>query len=213
VTGSITNADDDQVVRKATLPEPVKPPADLAEPAEIATANASSDTVLGSSGRVLEKKPAKLFTDRIPQEEIQPAPLVATARAEPAKEPIAEPAAAEAEVIAVETLPEEQPNPATEAAEPSQSETADAVPALTGWSVQISSAKEEQVAWGTWNKLKARHSILAGQTPVVLRADLGSKGIYFRLRLGGFDKRSEAQGLCSKLKARGVSCFVSRANS
>ena len=48
---------------------------------------------------------------------------------------------------------------------------------------------------------------------MVVRADLGAKGIYYRLRLGGFENQSEAQGVCGKLKSRGVSCFVSKVTS
>ena len=100
------------------------------------------------------------------------------------------------------------------AAEPAAAEPALPDPAkLTGWSVQISSAKDEKLAWGTWSALKAKHDILADQKPLVLRADLGTKGIYYRLRIGGFDSQSGALGMCAKLKSRGIACFVSKINS
>jgi cell division protein FtsN len=43
-----------------------------------------------------------------------------------------------------------------------------------------------------------------------MKADLGKKGIYYRVRLTGYDDKSEASGVCSKLKKNGVSCFVSK---
>jgi cell division septation protein DedD len=84
---------------------------------------------------------------------------------------------------------------------------------LTGWGIQLSSARDEKLAWGTWNKLKSRHDILADLKPMVQRADLGSKGVYYRLRLGGFDSSTDARSLCSKLKSRGIACFVSKLSS
>ena len=85
--------------------------------------------------------------------------------------------------------------------------------ALSGWAVQISSQKDEKVAWNVWKKLKAKHKILANQKPVVMKADLGDRGIVYRLRLAGFDDQDSARGMCSKLKSRGVSCYVSKLNS
>ncbi|HTN97943.1 MAG TPA: SPOR domain-containing protein, partial [Nordella sp.] len=72
---------------------------------------------------------------------------------------------------------------------------------------------DEKLAWGAWEKLKNRYKTLSDMKPVVVRADLGKKGIYYRLRLGGFDSQSDAQSTCGKLKSRGVSCFVSKIDS
>jgi cell division septation protein DedD len=122
------------------------------------------------------------------------------------------------QVVAVEALPElqanaEQPEPA--ASEPVQHDlpTQSSDTPLTGWSVQLSSAREEKVAWGTWEKLKARHKALNDMKPLVIKADLGKKGIYYRLRVGGFDTKADAQSTCGKLKSRGLSCFVSKIDS
>jgi tetratricopeptide (TPR) repeat protein len=225
VTGSVSKTDDDQVVRKEVLPEPVKPPAELArtEEVQVADASATSDAVLGSDPAVAAVKPPKLFTDRVPEEEIEvtPAPPV---QSEPTQKPmkaVSKPSQPQVKVVAIEPLPDSEPASDTKTAEvvePAAADPADAEPAveaskLTGWSVQISSAKDEKIAWNTWTKLKSRHDILADRKAVVMRADLGAKGIYYRLRLGGFDSRTDAQSLCSKLKSRGVSCFVSKISS
>jgi hypothetical protein len=42
-----------------------------------------------------------------------------------------------------------------------------------------------------------------------VRADLGAKGIFYRLRLN-FDAQSDAKSSCKKLTAKGMSCFVSK---
>ena len=129
---------------------------------------------------------------------------------EPTPEPVVEPV-----VEAVATPePAAAPEPTAEPAPVVEKETAPAKDVvLSGWAVQISSQKEEKVAWNVWKKLKAKHKILADQKPVVMKADLGDRGIVFRLRLAGFDDQDSARGMCSKLKSRGVSCYVSKLNS
>ena len=47
----------------------------------------------------------------------------------------------------------------------------------------------------------------------MVRADLGSKGVFFRIRLVGFDTQTAASSECSKLKSQGVSCYISKAAS
>ena len=61
--------------------------------------------------------------------------------------------------------------------------------------------------------MKKRHKVLASKEPVVVRADLGTKGIFYRVRLIGFETQGAAGSECSKLKARGVKCFISKASS
>jgi cell division septation protein DedD len=84
---------------------------------------------------------------------------------------------------------------------------------ITGWSVQLASATTEDAAWSTWKKMKARHKVLADKDPVVVRADLGTKGTFYRVRLIGFDNQGDASSACSKLKSKGVKCFISKASS
>jgi cell division septation protein DedD len=178
-----------------TLPAAAAPSADL-----IGGQDAMAEPAVSS---------AKLFTDRVP-ETVRGAPA-------PAEE-------AEERILAVEDVPEDQPAPATQqmaALEtedaPVEEETAAEAPAgqrkITGWSVQIASASTEDAAWSTWNKMKARHKALSGKEPVVVRADLGTKGVFFRVRLVGFDSQGEANRECSRLKSRGVKCFISKAAS
>ncbi|MGI9481645.1 MAG: SPOR domain-containing protein [Hyphomicrobiales bacterium] len=88
-----------------------------------------------------------------------------------------------------------------------------AQPKVTGWLVQVNSQRSEKAAKATWGKLKRRHVRAFGDSEAVFqRADLGKKGIYWRVRLAGFAKKSEAYKKCKTLKRNGVSCFVVRAN-
>jgi len=195
---------------------------------KIASADEASGPVTETTVAVATRR-IKTITDRVPVEEDSPAGVQPAADNEPAEK-----------VIAVEAVPAEPeaPKPAVEAvvAEPAAVEPAieeASVPepaaapkpaakkkpapskdvALSGWAVQISSQKDEQVAWNVWKKLKAKHQILADQNAIVMKADLGDRGIVYRLRLAGFEDQGSARNLCGKLKSRGVSCYVSKISS
>ena len=72
--------------------------------------------------------------------------------------------------------------------------------------MQLSSQRDETTAWSSWKKLQASTGdLLANHEPAVVRADLGAKGIYFRLQVG-LDSRRDAQDLCGGLKTCGPRC-------
>ena len=101
----------------------------------------------------------------------------------------------------------------TASADPTPAEPAAAKQKVTGWSVQLASATTEASAWSTWKTMQARNKALASQSPVVVRADLGAKGVFYRVRLVGFDTQTDAGNACAKLKSKGVKCFISKAAS
>ena len=90
------------------------------------------------------------------------------------------------------------------------------VKAITGsvqakgrYRVQLASARRESSINSLWNRLQQRHSeILDGLSHVSERADLGKRGIFYRLQTGPFATLSEANQLCSALKSRGADCLV-----
>ena len=84
---------------------------------------------------------------------------------------------------------------------------------MNGWTVQVSSATSENAAWDTWKKMQSAHKVLIGQRPSVVKADLGAKGTFFRVRLGNFADQTAAKSACGKLKAGGVTCFVSKSGA
>ena len=96
---------------------------------------------------------------------------------------------------------------ATPAAEPAEA------PKVTGWAVQLASATSEEGAWALWKKMQASKKVLNGKDAVVVRADLGTKGIFYRLRLVGYESQNDASRACGKLKSGGVKCYVSKAAS
>ena len=75
--------------------------------------------------------------------------------------------------------------------------------------VQVSSQKSEADAEQSYRSIASRHSgVLGGQPHVVRRADLGSKGVFYRAMVGPFGSREEAVQLCSSLKSAGGDCVV-----
>ena len=52
--------------------------------------------------------------------------------------------------------------------------------------------------------------LLGGRKPMVRRADLGAKGIYYRTMVGPFVSAEQANELCSNLKAAGGTCIVDK---
>lgn len=211
-------ANGDQIHTADTSPASDNLPAAKAPSLDLAGSSAqAAETVVPATG--------KLYTDRVPQE--QP---VRVAALDPAVDSQPEAPAGGEKVLAVEDVPADAPAadapPAPEAAAApeapdTQTESADSAPetsgndsqTLTGWSVQLASATTEDAAWSTWKKMQSRYKVLASQKPVVVRADLGSKGVFYRVRLVGFDSQNDAGSACSRFKSKGVKCFVSKAAS
>lgn len=97
-----------------------------------------------------------------------------------------------------------QPQPAQQAARPPSPS------ASTPYAVQLSAQRSEDQARATFASLRSRYqSILGSRQPQIERADLGDRGIYYRVRVGA-GSQAEATQLCDQLKAAGGSCFVTR---
>jgi hypothetical protein len=96
---------------------------------------------------------------------------------------------------------------------PDATETASVAPVASGggYAVQVSSQQSEDEAQSSFRTLQAKYpNLLGGRQPIVRRADLGAKGIYYRTMVGPFASADEATDLCSKLKAAGGSCLVQK---
>lgn len=80
-----------------------------------------------------------------------------------------------------------------------------------GYMVQLSAVRTEQAAKSEWSRLAKKHpDILGGLDSVILRADLGTKGIFYRVRGGWFKTRAEAKAVCTKLARRNVGCIIAK---
>ena len=105
--------------------------------------------------------------------------------------------------------PEAAPTPEPEITSAAPQQSA-ALSATSGsFLVQIGAAKNEATANGEIARLAKKHpDILAGLSGAVIRVDLGAKGVWYRMRVGPFANRGQADGVCGQLKAVDVGCFV-----
>jgi hypothetical protein len=77
--------------------------------------------------------------------------------------------------------------------------------------VQLSSQRSEAEAHASYRAMQAKYaSQLAGHEHVVKRADLGSKGTFYRSMVGPFASAGEAEHFCAKLKSAGAQCITQR---
>jgi SPOR domain len=77
--------------------------------------------------------------------------------------------------------------------------------------LQIGAYKSQADADTAWTTYKTKHaSLLSGYSPDVRQADLGDKGIWYRLRIAGFPSKDVASALCDRLKADGGGCFLGK---
>ncbi len=75
--------------------------------------------------------------------------------------------------------------------------------------VQLGAFRSKEQALQTWAALRTRLPILTEQTIAdVQRADLGAKGVYFRLRAAAFASRAAGNAFCTALKSKGQDCIV-----
>ncbi len=61
--------------------------------------------------------------------------------------------------------------------------------------------------------MKARHKVLADKDPVVVACRPWHQGHLLSRAFIGFDNQGDASSACSKLKSKGVKCFISKASS
>jgi len=84
-------------------------------------------------------------------------------------------------------------------------------PSGGGYAVQVSSQHSEADAKASFRELRAKYpQQLGGREPIIRRADLGAKGVYYRAMVGPFASIEAAASMCSSLKAAGGNCLVQR---
>jgi cell division septation protein DedD len=114
--------------------------------------------------------------------------------------------------------PQNQPSgvttPAPRAAAPAQPVRTAALPPAApagSYLVQVSAQRSEAEAQTSFRSLQGKYpTVLGNREPIIRRADLGTKGIYYRAQVGPFGTAEQAQEFCSSLKAAGGQCIVQR---
>jgi SPOR domain len=128
----------------------------------------------------------------------------ATASSTPASPPAPPPAAIPQAQQSAAAPPGKTPSPQ---AAPPKTATA----GVAGTRLQLGSVRGEEEARQEWERVKRKNADLLGTlsaTPV--RADLGDKGIYYRILTGPVADQAAAERICSELKQRSIGCIIAR---
>lgn len=84
-------------------------------------------------------------------------------------------------------------------------------PASGGYLVQVSSQRSEADAAASFKALQGKFpGVLGSHAPLIRRADLGQKGVYYRAMVGPFGSSEQAAQFCGSLKSAGGQCVVQR---
>ena len=113
-------------------------------------------------------------------------------------------------------VPSESPAPSAEDVMPVPSITKKYIPKKStgkkstgGYFVQLSAERGRDVAQRRFNILQRDHpGLLSDRSSVIKRADLGERGIFYRLYVGPFTNKGAAENLCAALKRKGTDCLV-----
>jgi SPOR domain len=104
-------------------------------------------------------------------------------------------------------LPPANPQPA-----PAKPANAASQPGKAGGvRLQLGAVRSEGVAREEWARIKRSNSDLLGHlTAVAIRADLGDKGVYYRIQAGPVGDPVTAAQLCGELRERHLACIIVR---
>ena len=111
---------------------------------------------------------------------------------------------------AVTQTAQPQQQAATSPSKAAQAPSSPSKPAA-GTRLQLGSLRSEDAARQEWERIKRKNSDLLGNlsaTPV--RAELGDKGVYYRIQAGPIADLAAAERICGELKLRGIGCIIAR---
>ena len=103
-----------------------------------------------------------------------------------------------------------QPEPSVVASQPKAQAQKEQAIANGSWQIQLISSPNKSAMEKAWNDLSKKYAVLKGLPHEVETADLGSKGIFYRLKAGAFKERAEADKICNSIKSAGGSCLVKK---
>lgn len=172
------------------MARPAPPPAPPPPPAETAAAPAVAPSPEAASGAAPEAAPEAARAPGGPAPTGAPAPVAAAA---PARQLPAPPSA---KPHAVST------KPAATRAAPAQA---------GGTRLQLGSVRSEELARREWDRIKRGNPDLLGNlSAVAIRADLGDKGVYYRIETAPVGDAAMAERICSELRQRHLGCIIAR---
>src|SRR4029077_15663381 len=84
-------------------------------------------------------------------------------------------------------------------------------PLPDGVRVQLASLRSAEAARDEWTRLKRDNPDLLGKlTAVAVRADLGERGIYYKIEVGPLASKDAASRLCGQMRQRDLDCQIVR---
>ena len=163
----------------------------------------------------LEKDPPKSTTETLlsrPEVPLPPSPkppAPSATKAPPAAPPLPKPGQRKPGRAATAAI---KPPALASPPPPPPTSSSDQADALAGsFLIQIAALRSAEAARQEWLRLRNKHKdVLGGLKLVLVRADLGAKGIYFRLRAGPFRTRETAKSACLSLAERKIGCLIIR---
>jgi hypothetical protein len=192
------------------------PTAAIVAPAKPPAAPTANGTLAGDEPRKIRTLPIKGDPADVaatpapkPAAPARPVPSPAAARA-PAPSP---PANANASANAPLSLsPQGVPAAPDTRTRVASTNAAPASPSGGGsYVVQVSSQRSEADAQASYRALQGKFpSVLGSRAPLIKRADLGDKGVYYRAMVGPFASSEEAAQVCGNLKTAGGQCVVQK---
>jgi hypothetical protein len=217
------NAGKEQLVSKQEEPVALKEPAPQPAPRVAAPPAATAQGAVpapqppaAAATAPNEPKKVRTVTIRPDGSDMSAKPVGAPPPAAPSAAAPAAPKAAAARSSGPISLDPQGGEPAAATAGRTQTAAAPSRPAPDatsnasgGFVVQLSSQKSESEALSSFRSLQAKFpNELGGRQPIVRRADLGSKGVFYRTLVGPFASAHEASQFCSNYKAAGGQCVV-----
>ena len=77
--------------------------------------------------------------------------------------------------------------------------------------LQLGSLRSEEAARQEWERIKQKNTDLLGSLSASpIRADLGDRGIYYRLQTAPVADQAAAERICGELKQRSIGCIIAR---
>lgn len=159
----------------------------------------------------VEKKTEPLVDLELEEEEVAPAVADQKIEQEAAKSPDENPSVESV----IETLKQENKIEAAKAEpmapKPVQEKTELSKPASISSDgstyIQLAAVKSEAEASAQWTKFKSKNPELNALTMRVQKADLGAKGVFYRIQAGPLTQ-DKAASTCSSVKSRGGNCII-----
>lgn len=163
---------------------------------EVTLASAESPPQGGlAGGPPADLRPAPLDAPAAEQVETAPQPL-------PVTELPPGPSEAKQQIAAVTIKPPEPIEPLSSQARFTFTESG-------AFLVQIAALRSEEAAETAWSRVtSSAPELYHGASKRIQRADLGSEGVFYRLRVGAFAERAEAVAFCDAIKESGANCIV-----